>query len=173
MKTAVILAHPKIEQSKVNKYLVAALKAELKDVLVHDLYQSYPNWKIDVAKEQQILASAERIVLQFPMHWYSVPALAKLWMDDVLTYGWAFGPGGDKLRGKEFLCAVSCGSTEESMQAGGFQCFTVSEFLRPIQQTFQYVGGRYLPAFVYYGAMTATPEEVHGKLKEYLTRLHG
>lgn len=74
---------------------------------VHDLYGTYPNFTIDVEKEQQLLLELERIVFQFPMYWYSSPALLKQWEDDVLALGWAYGTGGTKSYGKELLLAIS------------------------------------------------------------------
>lgn len=96
MKTLVIVIHPNLETSVVNKTWMNRLKQE-KDITVHDLYGEYPNFIIDVEKEQQLLLDHERIVFQFPMYWYSSPALLKQWEDDVLTHGWAYGTGGTKL----------------------------------------------------------------------------
>ena len=56
-----------------------------------------------------MLEAADRVVLQFPMYWYSTPALLKQWQDDVLLYGWAYGSTGTALHGKELLLAVSVG----------------------------------------------------------------
>jgi len=47
------------------------------------------------------LLEHDRIVLQFPMYWYSMPPLLKKWLDDVLTYNFAYGSKGDKLKGKD------------------------------------------------------------------------
>ena len=43
-------------------------------------------------REQAALADAELIVWQHPIQWYSMPALMKLWVDEVLAFGWAYGP---------------------------------------------------------------------------------
>ncbi|MFC9787670.1 NAD(P)H-dependent oxidoreductase [Rhodococcus sp. NPDC127528] len=50
----------------------------------------------DVLREQQLLDTAEVVVLLFPVHWWAMPALAKGWVDRVFTRGWAYddGPGG-------------------------------------------------------------------------------
>ncbi|MGG3885590.1 NAD(P)H-dependent oxidoreductase [Brevibacillus panacihumi] len=49
---------------------------------------------------------SERTVLQFPFYWYSAPPLLKNWFDEAWTYGWAYGPGGVALRGKECIIAT-------------------------------------------------------------------
>ena len=43
----VILAHPKLEQSRVNQRMYLELKA-LDNVVDHDLYEMYPNFFINV-----------------------------------------------------------------------------------------------------------------------------
>ncbi len=63
-------------------------------VEVRDLYALYPDYLIDVAAEQAALAPARLVVWQHPIHWYGMPPLMKLWLDEVFAFGWAYGPGG-------------------------------------------------------------------------------
>ena len=53
-------------------------------------------------------------MLLHPIQWYSMPALKKLWLDDVLTYGWAYGPGGTALQGKDIWLVATTGGPESS-----------------------------------------------------------
>ncbi len=151
MKTLVILAHPNIQGSRVNQRLIQQVRNH-PEITVHELYSSYPDWIIDVPREQELLETHDRIVFQFPLYWYSTPPLLKKWQDDVLTYGWAYGSQGKKLRGKELLVATSIGGRQEVYQAGGRNHFTMSEILRPLQATSNMCGMTYLPAFVVEGA---------------------
>ena len=43
-------------------------------------------------------------------------AIIKKWFDDVLTYGFAYGSKGDKVKGKEFGVAISIGGLEKIMK---------------------------------------------------------
>lgn len=147
MKVLVILAHPQLSSSRINARLYTALR-DSEEVTVHQIYEEYPDWKIDVSREQDLLGSHDRIVFQFPLYWYSTPPLLKKWQDDVLTYGWAYGQGGDNLRGKQFLIATSIGGHPEVYRAGGRNHFTISELLRPLQATANICGMHYLPTFV-------------------------
>ena len=100
-KTLIILAHPNIAESKVNKALLDGIQNE-SNITVHDLYATYKTVEaIDVAKEQALLVQFDRIIFQFPLYWYSAPAMLKEWQDKVLSYGFAYGPEGSKLAGKE------------------------------------------------------------------------
>ena len=166
MKILVILAHPHFEQSRINKRLAAELGNQ-PGVTVHDLYQVYPDEKIDVQQEQALLSSHDRIILQFPFHWYSAPALLKKWQDSVLGYGWAFGPGGDKLKGKEIMIATSTGGPTHAYVAGGYNHFTMSELLRPFQAVSNLIGTKYLMPFVFHDVRNASDETLETKAQEY------
>lgn len=151
MKTMVLVAHPNLETSRANRAFMLEI-SKYPNLHVRNLYHEYPNWTFDIEKEQQLLLDYDRIVLQFPFYWYSCPPLLKKWFDDVFTYGWAYGPGGDYLLNKEFIVATTTGGTENCYRAGGDNWFSISEFLKPIQRTITKCNGTYLPAFVTYRA---------------------
>ncbi|OXM84806.1 NAD(P)H-dependent oxidoreductase [Paenibacillus rigui] len=155
MKTMVIIVHPDLQSSRVNQAFAKELSKH-KDLCVRGLYEDYADWQIDVEKEQLLLLQYDRIVFQFPLYWYSCPPLLKKWFDDVLTYGWAFGPGADNLKGKQFIVATTAGGTEKAYRSGGDNGFTISELLKPIQATITKCNGIFLPAFVTYDANQGT-----------------
>lgn len=166
MNILVISAHPHLQDSRGNKALAHEL-GSYDHIRFHNLYEQYPDWNIDVEKEQQLLLANDRVVLQFPVFWYSTPPLLKKWFDDVFTFGWAYGPGGTQLQGKEFLAAVTTGGTEKQYRSGGQNAFTISELLRPIQATVTKVGGSYLPAFVLYHVQERTDDDLAEQAKAY------
>lgn len=165
-RTLVLLFHPNLAQSKVNSTLAEAI-GQIDGVTVRDEYALYPNGTVDVTAEQQALEQADRIVLQFPMYWYSSPALLKAWQDAVLTYGWAYGSTGTALHGKELLVAVSTGSPEEKYRHDGDYKYTVEELLRPLQATSNLIGTKFLPPFVTNGALGITDEALAEAAKKY------
>ncbi|KRE46520.1 NAD(P)H-dependent oxidoreductase [Paenibacillus sp. Soil724D2] len=146
MKTLVIVTHPNMEASRVNKAWVEELPKH-GDVTIHELYKVYPDENIDVSKEQQLVEAHDRIIFQFPLFWYSTPALLKKWFDTVLQYGWAYGPEGAKTAGKEIGVAVSTYGSEESYQPTGSNRFTLQEILRPIEAIAHFISASYLPHF--------------------------
>lgn len=165
MKTTVFFFHPNRSASRTNAVLAQA--ATDAGVEVRDLYALYPDGKVDVAVEQAALEAADRIVLQFPMYWYSTPSLLKQWQDDVLTYGWAYGSTGTALHGKELLVAASSGSPSEKYQVDGDYHYTAFELLRPLQATSNLIGTTYVEPFVTAGAMTITDEELAAQASKY------
>ncbi|NHC40604.1 general stress protein [Bacillus sp. MM2020_1] len=170
MKTLVIVAHPNLEQSKVNRTWMNRLQQE-EHITVHNLYADYPTFEINVDKEQQLLLEHDRIVFQFPFYWYSSPALLKQWQDLVLTYGWAYGSEGTKLCGKEFMLVISTGGPEEAYQAGGYNHYSISELTKPFQATANLTGMRFLPTFTKQGVRFLTNEQVLESAEELVSHL--
>lgn len=166
MKIMVIVAHPNLENSRANRTLMQYAKQN-ENVDIRDLYKEYPDWNIDIEREQQLLLQYDRVVLQFPFYWYSCPPLMKKWMDDVLTFGWAFGPEGNSLKDKEFMLATTAAGSEHGYRAGGENWFTASELLRPIQATFNRCKVNYLPAFVTYNVERVSDEALQAEAARY------
>lgn len=166
MKTLVLVFHPDLNTSTVNRRLAEAAQ-ELPEVTVRDMYQLYPDFKIDVEVEQAELEQADRIVLQFPMYWYSSPALLKQWQDDVLAYGWAYGSSGNKLRGKELLIAVSPGAPANNYVREENFKYEVHDLLRPFQATNNLIGTKFLKPFVTAGASSISESELVAVAKNY------
>ncbi|WNB91084.1 NAD(P)H-dependent oxidoreductase [Bacillus sp. NEB1478] len=167
MRTLVIAAHPNLEQSNINKTWAAEIEKH-ENVTVHRLYDVYPNEKINIENEQELLLAHDRIVFQFPMYWYSTPSLLKKWMDEVLAFGWAYGPGGNKLQGKQLLIALSTGGPEISYVAGGYNHYTISELLRPLQATSNLIGTKYITPFTVHGVRFLSKEQVQESAERYV-----
>jgi glutathione-regulated potassium-efflux system ancillary protein KefF len=155
----VLAAHPDWRESRVNRQLLQAAGA-LERVRVHDLYTRYPDYDIDVAAEQTAAHAAALIVLLHPIQWYSMPALQKLWLDDVLTHGWAYGPGGTALQGKDLWLVATTGGPESSYHPQGYNRYFFDAFLPPYEQTAALCGMRFLPPLVLHGARSAGDEAV-------------
>lgn len=148
-KTLVIHGHRKPDSSQFGRALFEHA-SQLAQVSGHTLMQEYPDFKIDVALEQQRLTQHQALVLQFPFYWYSSPAIVKEWLDAVLERGWAYG-GGQALAGKKFMVATSTGGPEMVYQQGGANRHTIDEFLAPFEQTARLCGMVWHKPFVMYG----------------------
>jgi glutathione-regulated potassium-efflux system ancillary protein KefF len=155
-RVLVLLAHPSLAQSRVNRALLQAARtlaaAPDSPVAVRDLYALYPDYSIDVASEQAALAQAELLVWQHPIHWYGMPPLMKLWLDEVLSFGWAYGPGGSALRGKAVWPVLSTGGPLDSYRPESYNRYPFEAFLPPYDQTAALCGMRLLPPLMLHGA---------------------
>lgn len=170
MKTLVLVFHPNMSESRVNKRLMLeAQKHEADGITVRDEYHCYPDGKIDVNAEQKLLEENSRIVLQFPFYWYSSPSLLKKWEDEVLLHGWAYGTGGTKLHGKQMLLAVSTGAPADDYRFSGTFGYTMDELLSPFKATSIMVGMKFLKPFILNGVMQHLPDSsLEAKSAEYV-----
>jgi glutathione-regulated potassium-efflux system ancillary protein KefG len=149
----ILFAHPALEKSRVNRHLMRAAEG-IPGVTFHDLYEEYPDFQIDVAREQELLRTHDVIVMQHPFYWYSCPSLLKEWMDLVLEHGFAYGAEGKALRGKTLMNAVTTGGPREAYEHEGYNRFTMRELLSPFDQTAHLCGMRYLAPFVVHRSLT-------------------
>lgn len=163
----VLFAHPAYQKSRINRRLVEGL-AEAEGITVHDLYETYPDFQIDVAAEQQRLRDHAVIVFQHPFYWYSSPALLKEWLDLVLEHGFAYGEQGTALRGKRLLTAITTGGSAAAYTHEGINRYAIRELLTPFDQTARLCGMTYLPPFVVHGTHRLTdPEQIAGTAAGY------
>ena len=160
----ILFAHPSQNRSEVNLPL---FKASHRDhVTCVDLYEEYPNFRIDIDREQKRLKEHDVVIFMFPFYWYSTPSILKEWQDLVLEHGFAYGSEGTALHGKTFLCALTTGGPKKAYQCNGYNHFTIQELLQPLEQMAHLCGMKYLPPFVLFGARTAAEES---RVSEHIT----
>lgn len=160
------MAHPTLERSKVQAALISSVK-DLPGVQLHDLYEAYPDMDINVEYEKCILNRADVIIFQHPFYWYSAPAIIKQWMDLVLEYRWAYGPGGVALAGKWCMNAISTGGSQAAYRENGHNRFPVRALLSPFDQTAHLCKMHYLAPFVIHSVNQLQEEDIAAKAREY------
>lgn len=157
-KILINFAHPAQKRSKINIALRAAVE-DLEGVTVNDLYANYPDFMIDVQREQQRCASHDVIIFQHPFYWYSTPSIIKEWLDLVLEHGWAYGSQGKALAGKLFFQALTTGGDLSTYQADGANKFTIAELTSPLRATANLCHMHSLPPFAVMGVHRGLPEQ--------------
>lgn len=153
--------------------MVDAVK-DLDGVTFHDLYENYPDFFIDIKKEQRLLLEHDIIVWHHPFYWYSAPALLKEWMDLVLEHGFAYGIQGHALDGKKVLSVITTGGQKEIYSKEGRNHYTINQFLVPFRQSVNLCRMFYLPPFVVHGSHTIekqTIDEYVGKFQRAIEML--
>jgi glutathione-regulated potassium-efflux system ancillary protein KefG len=161
-RVLVLFAHPALEKSRVHRRLLHHARA-VPGVTVQDLYEEYPDFDVDVKREQALLLAHDIVLFQHPVYWYSAPALLKQWEDLVLEHGWAYGTGGRRLEGKHLGVAATTGGRAAAYTAEGLNRFSMDEFLRPTEQTAVLCRMRWLPPYLIQGThlMDAAAIERH------------
>lgn len=167
-----VMAHPALEKSRANRMLWDASDG-IEGVARHDLYETYPDFVIDVYGEKAKLKAHDVIALQFPFYWYAMPALMKEWFDLVWLHGFAYGKGGDKLKGKKLFVATTTGGPTSAYHALGYNHFTMEEFLRPLEQTADLCQMTWETPFVVHGARIKEPGALEAEAQRYRARLAG
>ncbi|MGQ1230831.1 NAD(P)H-dependent oxidoreductase [Acinetobacter baumannii] len=153
-----ILAHPYYAQSIANKTIVNELVKTYPDLEVRDIFQLYPDYKIDVGAEQEALLRRDTIILQYPMFWFNMPAILKLWFDEVFTYQFAYGSQGDKLKDKKVIISMTVGQKEANMVND--QENLIDSFLKSVQHSIQYTQMQLSGTFLLYDVspLSGNPE---------------
>ncbi|MCL8000520.1 NAD(P)H-dependent oxidoreductase [Brucella sp. 21LCYQ03] len=150
-KVLVIVIHPDLESSVINKRWISELQQYPDRYHIHDLYHHYRDRMIDVEAEQRLVEQYDKIVFQFPLYWFSSPPLFKTCKNEVFTYGWAYGSkSGFKMAGKKIALAISAGVAEDVYMPEEKYKYTLDELTRPFELTFEYVKADYRPLFAYY-----------------------
>lgn len=171
----VLLAHPQLEHSRANRAMQRTAQAAAGTgggrIVVRDLYALYPDYLIDVAAEQAALERARLVVWQHPIHWYHMPPLMKLWVDEVLSFGWAYGPGGRALFGKDLWLVASTGGPADSYRPTSYNRYFFDAFLPPYEQTAALCGMRFVAPLLLHGAHRADHDSIEQHARLYAERL--
>lgn len=173
LKTLIVVSHPNLTHSVVNKRWIEELKKYPDLYTVHDLYQAYPDGVIDVAKEQALVEQHGNLILQFPLYWFNCPPRLKQWLDEVFLYGWAYGStSGYKLKSHKIALAVSAGISQEDFVEGGQYNGSLQQILQPFELTAKYVQADYAEPYLFYDAeFKLSPERVEASAKGYIEYL--
>ncbi|BDD06905.1 NAD(P)H-dependent oxidoreductase [Aureibacter tunicatorum] len=160
MNALMIVAHPNLDESIANKNIAEIMSD--KGVSVRNIMDLYPDYKVDIEAEQLALMEADTIIFQYPFYWYNMPAILKQWFDEVFSFNFAYGPEGDKLKGKNFLLSFTVGGPADSYSPIGYNHFRIEEFTKPMEQT-AYLAQMTFLAPVYEHGMVYVPNVYNTK----------
>ncbi len=139
-KTLAIFAHPYFEYSSTNIELIKAY--ETSDLITFkDLYEEYPDFHIATFKERKRIREYERLIFHFPLIWFGLPPLLRLWIDEVFDMSWkAEDENNHPLMNKDAVIIVTIGATEENYQHNGLYKTTIEELLKPLTLCLEVTG---------------------------------
>jgi putative NADPH-quinone reductase len=123
------------------------------------LAKAIQRWISNVELEQEQLKKADLVIFQFPFVWYGMPSHMRAWLEKVFAYGFAFGEGGNHLKGKPLLLSITLGGSQEAYTESGQHLFPVETFLLPLQLFAKYCGMNYLSPVYSYAMGGYTDEE--------------
>lgn len=129
-KTLVIFAHPHFEYSKANLELIKIYEG-VENLDFKDLYEDYPDFHIQAFKERKRIRDYERLIFQFPLIWFSLPPLLKLWIDEVFDMTWTMEKN-HPLQNKDAIIIVTAGGKAENYSATGMYGTTLDILLKSL-----------------------------------------
>ena len=94
--------------------------------------------------------------------------MLKAYLNQVWSYGWAFGADGKALQGKQMQVVVSAGATAHTYSADGLIHSSINEVLTPMKASAHYVGMSYAEPLAFFEAMGADVD----KLASFKAALH-
>lgn len=151
-KILVISAHQDLAQSVSNRLILEELEKHFgSKVSVRRLSDLYLDFNINVAAEQAALVEADIVLLQYPTFWFNTPAILKKWLDDVWTYGFAYGTGGDKLHGKKLFVSTTTGSPAQTYD--GKTEPLIEDLVKPVEVSALYCGFEWHGVDALYGQL--------------------
>lgn len=96
-----------------------------------DLYEEYPDFHIAPFRERKRIRDYERLIFHFPLIWFGLPPLLKLWIDEVFDMNWI--PVEDHpLTNKDAAIIVTIGGKEENYQRDGLYETTVDDLVKQL-----------------------------------------
>lgn len=151
-----------LEQSNISDYL-----------LVRKLEDLHSNFDFNIEEEQSFLLKSDIVILQFPLFWYSFPALMKKWIDDVICHDFAFGgEKGAQLKDKKFIFSFTMGGKETAYNNSNEIELSIEELIKPLKQIFKFCSITDIE-YVFSNNMLYIPN-VYGVIDDikYRSRLH-
>lgn len=176
-KIVVIGGHPDYQKSVANRAVLEEFHALVPEAEIVRLAELYPDFKIDAVKEQQRLTPAEMIIFDYPFWWYSAPSLMHRYIEQVFLHGWAYGTGGNALKGKNLVLSFTTGAPEEAYQRREGFMHTLEQFLPAMLETAHFTGMTYRGAVYSYDMACYDPSDkariavIEAKGKEQAKRL--
>jgi len=130
-------------------------------------------WAIDnnafvesIKQEQSKLKSSDFLILQFPLWWWSFPAILKGWIDRVITSGFAYGKG-STLSPRKVMYSITTGGADNKEELDYYQ----NKIDGLYQDIFGFMGWEIFPAFIAHGVQQKSKDERLKILKNYKKHL--
>lgn len=126
--TLVLFAHPYLEHSRSNREIIK-FYGKYDHLDFRDLYEDYHDFHIAAFRERKRLANYERIIFHFPLIWFGMPPLLKLWIDEVFDRHWIQKNEKNPLDNLDAVILITAEGDEESYSKNGKFHHTIEELM--------------------------------------------
>ena len=176
-KILVIAGHPDYKHSIANRAILDEFHRLVPDAEIVYLDAEYPDFNIDVEREQKRLVEADTVVFEFPFWWYSAPSLMRRYFELVLSHGFAYGSTGTALHGKKLIISFTAGAPEAAYSPEGYQHYCMDTFIPQFRALSNLCGFEWQEPIISFGMMLLNPDDkeasdrFYAETKEHAMRL--
>lgn len=154
-----LFAHPYLEYSESNKLLLN-FYVRHHHCTFRDLYEEYPDFHIPAFRERKRIMEFDRIIFHFPLIFFGIPPLLKLWIDEVFDIKWRLDPNENPLKGKEAVILITAGSKKELFGRDGLYHYTIEEMISGLLVTLKTNEIKLLDIVPIYNAENISKKEI-------------
>ena len=171
-KTLVIFAHPYLEHSSSNREIINFYERDQHHTF-HDLYEEYPDFHIAAFRERKRMKNYDRFVFHFPIIWFGMPPLLRLWIDEVFNPEWLRNPDENPFLGKEVVIVITSSAREEHYKKDGKFKYTVDELISGLIISLELFEAIIKNVFVVYQVEKLTKKDIILQKKKLIEILNG
>ena len=176
-KILVIAGHPDYKHSMANRAILDEFHRLRPEAEIVYLDTEYPDFNIDVKREQKRLVEDETVVFEFPFWWYSAPSLMRRYFELVLSHGCAYGSTGTALHGKKLIISFTAGAPEAAYSTDGYQHYDIDAFIPQFRALSNLCGFVWQEPVISFGMMLLNPDDkkaadrFYAEVKDHAKRL--
>ena len=170
-KTLVVFPHPYLEHSNSNVELIN-FYVRHQHFTLRDLYEEYPDFHIAAFRERKRLQQYDRFIFQFPIIWFGIPPLLKLWIDEVLDRNWLAGEEINPLENKDIYIVITTGGKERSFSKNGTYKYTIDEIISGLIVSLNVFKANVKDITVVYEAHKLSKKEIILQKKKFVDTLN-
>jgi NAD(P)H dehydrogenase (quinone) len=149
------------------------------DALQYDREQKHASahqaFTSDIQVEIDKLRECDMLILQFPLWWFSTPAILKGWIDRVFVNGLVYGSGrrfdAGGMKGRRAMVSVTTACYPDMVEPDGLLAHLDINLWHLQHGTLAYAGFDVLPPFAAWSIHYTTPQKRAEYLETYAQRL--
>lgn len=156
----VISGHPDYKNSHANRAILDEFHKIVPQADIVYLDALYPDFKINVEEEQKRLVKCRTLIFEFPFWWFGYPSLLHRYVEDIFTYGFAYGSNGNALQEKNFIASFTTGASEKDYSPAGKEAYSMQAYLPPIIELANFTGMIFKGTVISYEMALLNPQDV-------------
>ena len=163
MKTLILFAHNDLSKSMVSKNWMQHLQSKnLNDTTILSLDSLCKDGNFDSKSQRQVIRQHDKILIVFPLYWYSHPSILQKYLEQVLT-GSDNAEFVNELRQgepKQLMIAVTAAAEQKNFALGGAASFPLDMYLSNWMGLAKYCNFKYLPMYATYNVYAQSQQQL-------------